>query len=320
MKLTDTELGVFVTKVIKLPPGKRKEYLRQVDYLIECLEAKINENTAFAVKKFVKTGSLQKGTVLKPKDGYGVDADIAVELDVSEAEKDDLELLHSKIRELLIAVYPQKDPDDFKIQPRTLGIHFRESELDVDLVPIVPIAKEPGYGWQPSSSGEDSVKTSVTGQLAFLKKCSDEDTRYRTLVRLVKRWRNHQELEALRSFAIELILAHLLEKEGQFSTLEDGLLRFFLFVAQSKLKEPISFPENGRVTKYPTDTVVILDPVNKENNVTKRITEAERQEIVEKATEAWELLSAAAWKNYKGETVECWRDVFGRSFVIEEGN
>lgn len=318
MMLTDAEIGVFVAKVLKLPPGKRMEYLRQVDYLIARLEKKINEDSSFAVTKFTKTGSLRKGTVLRPRDGTGVDADVAVDLDVSEASKDDLELLHGIIRELLIAIYPQKDPDDFEVQPRTLGIHFHDSGLDVDLVPIVPIPDEPGYGWQPSSQGDSPVKTSVTNQLAFIKARSDADPRYRTLIRLLKRWRNHQELDGLRSFTIELLLAYLQDRDGPAPSLEDGLLRFFLFVAQSELRDPVSFPENGRIVGYPSDPVVVLDPVNADNNVARRISEVERREMVTTATGAWEAISAASWNLYKGEAVELWRDVFGRSFVIEE--
>src|SRR5438128_1478611 len=107
MMLTDDQINVFVDGVLRLPRGKRQEYLRQVDYLIERLQRKIDEDSSFAVKKFTKTGSLTKGTVLRPRDGSGVDADVAVDLDVSEASKDDIDLLHSIIRELLIAVYPQ---------------------------------------------------------------------------------------------------------------------------------------------------------------------------------------------------------------------
>lgn len=319
MMLTDTQINMFVSKVLKLPPGKRKEYLRQVDYLIERFEKKVAEDeSSFAVSKFRKTGSLRKGTVLKPRDGHGVDADIAVELDFPEATRDDLELLHDAILDLLIAVYPQKDPEDFKVQPRTLGIHFRESGLDVDLVPIIPVPENPDYGWQPSSKGEPLVKTSVPGQLTFIKARSDADNRYRTLVRLLKRWRNYQELDHLRSFTIELLLAALQDSEGPVGRLEDGLLRFFRFVAQTELKEPIWFPENGKVDSLPSDPVVILDPVNKDNNVAARLTDEEREEIVEAATTAWETLSAAQWLNGKGETVEYWREVFGRSFVVEE--
>lgn len=318
MVLTNSEINFFVDKVLKLPPGKRKEYLRQVDYLIERLEKKISEDSSFAVKKFIKTGSLQKGTVLKPRDGAGVDADIAVELDISESSKEDIDLLHNIICQLLISIYPQKKTEDFKVQPRTLGIHFNESGLDVDLVPIVPIPEEPGYGWQPSSVGGDPVKTSVTKQLAFLKKRSDSDPLYKTLVRLLKRWRNHQELDFLRSFTIELLLAHLQDDGGPATSLEAGLLRFFLFVAQSELQQPVSFPENGKVLTYPNDPVVVLDPVNADNNAAMRLTDVERSEIVAKATEAWEIISEASCNLYKGDTVELWREVFGRPFVIEE--
>jgi len=319
MQLTDTQINVFVAKVLKLPPGKRKEYLRQVDYLIERFEKKVKEDeSSFAVSKFRKTGSLRKGTVLKPRDGHGVDADIAVELDFPEEKRYDLDLLHDEIVNLLVAVYPQKDPEDFKVQPRTLGIHFRESGLDVDLVPIIPVPDNPDYGWQPSSNGEALVKTSVPGQLAFIKNRNDVDPRYRTMVRLLRRWRNHQELDHLRSFTIELLLAALQDDEGPAGRLEDGLIRFFRFVAQTELKEPISFPENGEVNGFPSDPVVMLDPVNENNNVAARLTEEEREEIVEVATIAWETLSTAQYLTGKGETVDYWREVFSRSFLIEE--
>jgi hypothetical protein len=318
VQLTDAQINVFVDKVLKLPRGKRQEYLGQVDYLIARMQAKIDEDSSFAVKKFTKTGSLRKGTVLKPRGDNGVDADVAVDLDVSEASKDDLASLHGIIRDLLCAVYPQKKRDDFEVQPRTLGIHFHDSGLDVDLVPIIPIPSEPGYGWQPSSQGAAPVKTSVQGQLSFIKARSDADTRYRTLVRLLKGWRNVQELDALRSFAIELVLAHLQDAEGLAESLEKGLLRFFRHVVQTELKTPIRFPENGRVGSYPDDTVVILDPVNKDNNVAARLTDQERREIVTRATDAWELITTARRNGFKGETLEYWKDVFGRSFVIEE--
>lgn len=318
MMLKDSEIGVFVSKVLHLGPGKRQEYLAQVDNLISELTLKIRNDSSFKVKGFKKTGSLRKGTVLKPKGDYGVDADVGVFLDVSEAEKGDVEKLHSIIRKLLIAVYPMKDPGDFKIQPRTLGIHFRVSGLDVDLVPVIPIPEEPGYGWQPSSQNGDPVKTCIQGQLEFIKKRKDADSRYRTLVRLLKKWRNEKELNKLRSFMIELILAYLYDRDGAATSLESGLQRFFLHVAQDELKTPITFPELGTITSFPSHPVVILDPVNKDNNVAMRMTDGERQEIVAAAKAAWETIETASWKGGKGETLDCWKEVMGRSFTIDE--
>lgn len=318
MMLTDAQINVFVSKVLHLGAGKRKGYITQVDYLIGRLKTKITQDSSFKVKGFRKTGSLVKGTVLKPRGESGVDADIAVLLDVSAAEKDDVEKLHSIILDLLLAVYPTKKKEDFRVQPRTLGIHFHDSGLDVDLVPVIPIPEEPGYGWQPSSQNGDPVKTSVQGQLDFIKSRRDADPRYRTLVRLLKKWRNEQELDSFRSFAIELIVAHLYDRDGAATSLESGLQRFFLYLAQSELRQPISFPELGNIKTFPADTVVILDPVNEENNVTARLSDYERAEIVTAASSAWETIEAASWKNTKGETVDLWKEVMGRSFTFEK--
>jgi len=108
MMLKDDQINVFVSKVLHLGRGKRSEFISQVDYLIGRLKKKINEDSSFKVRGFKKTGSLMKGTVLKPRGDNGVDADIAVYLDLSEAEKDHVDRLHDIIRTLLIAVYPTK--------------------------------------------------------------------------------------------------------------------------------------------------------------------------------------------------------------------
>src|SRR5688572_15559413 len=102
MRLTDNQLNVFVNKVLHLGQGKRKEYLAQVDFLIASLEKRIKEDASFKVKEFKKTGSIMKGTVLKPVGDFGVDADIAVFLDISESEKDDVDNLHNIILKLLV--------------------------------------------------------------------------------------------------------------------------------------------------------------------------------------------------------------------------
>src|SRR5215831_8208600 len=111
MQLSDPQLKHFDTTVLKIDPKKREEHIAQVDHLIDRLRAKIEKETTFGVKKFTKTGSLIKGTCLKPRDGTPVDADIAVSLDVSEASKADIDSLHAKIRKLLIAIYPQKNAE-----------------------------------------------------------------------------------------------------------------------------------------------------------------------------------------------------------------
>lgn len=318
MNLTDTQLNYFVSKVLHLGQGKKKEYLDQVDTLIEKLRSKLHGETDFKVKDFRKTGSIMKGTVLKPKGDRDVDADVAVYLDVSEADKKDVEKLHQIIIDLLVAAYPTKTKDDFKVQPRTVGVHFRTSGLDVDLVPVVPIAGEPGYAWQLSSAYAEPVKTNIKGQLDFIRSRKKSDRYFKATVRMLKYWRHESELKKLKSFTIELIVCYLNDKLGQAKSLEEAVVRFLLFVAQKELKEKIAFPENGKNPQFPNDPVVVLDPVNTENNVTMRLTDAERNEIVNEAKRSWEMLSFAQVTHTKGDTIERWKAVFGRSFVIEE--
>lgn len=319
MELSDAQLGYFVDNCLKLPKGKRAEFLGQVDNLIDVFSRKAAADPVVNIKKFLKTGSLRKGTVLRPRADFGVDADIAVFLSTDGVSKFDLKSLHDRIRRLLSAAYPQKSDGDFTVQPRTLGIVFRVSGMEVDLVPVLPIDGPGDYGWQPSSKGDDPVKTSVTRQLEFIRARKAAYVGFTSLVRLLKHWRNHQELdESLRSFTIELIVSHLQDQEGVPASIEEGLLRFFLYIAQTRLTAPIVFAESGKVSFLPKDRVVILDPVNSANNVAHRITDADCEEIVVKATDAWETITAARNNNYKGETLDLWKDVFGRSFVIED--
>jgi hypothetical protein len=319
MELTDSQLLYFVNNRLKLPKGKRAEYLAQVDHLIEGFAAAANGDKVIDIKKFLKTGSLRKGTVLRPAGDIGVDADVAVFLNANGATGYDLANLHNRIRKLLVKIYPTKKPGDFTIQPRTLGIEFLVSGLEMDLVPLLVIDGPGDYGWQPSSQGDAPVKTSVTKQLEFIRARKDSYANFTALVRLLKSWRNFHDLgDSLRSFTIELIVCHLQDGEGTPSSLENALLRFFLYVTRSELKEPIAFPECGTVKSFPKDRVVILDPCNADNNVARKITDADCGVITTKTREAWETLSYASNHGGKVQTLELWKEVFGRSFLIEE--
>lgn len=319
MELTDTQLLYFVNNRLKLPKGKRSEYLAQVDHLIERFEAAAKGDSLISIKKFLKTGSLRKGTVLRPRGDFGVDADVAVYLNANGASNFDLANLHDRIRRMLTKIYPTKKPDDFKIQPRTLGIEFRDSGLEMDLVPLIAIDGPGDYGWQPSSQGDKPVKTSVTKQLEFIRTRKDGYANCTALVRLIKFWRNFQELDdSLRSFTIELILSHLQDAEGAPASLEQGVLRFFMYVTQSQLKTPICFKECAAPQSFPKDRVAILDPCNVDNNVGRKITEQDCKAIVEKCLAGWETLTYARNHGGKTQTLELWKDVFGRSFVIED--
>src|ERR1700730_12506955 len=98
MQLTDTHLNYFVNNRLKLEKGKRAEYLVQVDHLIEGFSAAANGDKVIDIKKFWKTGSLRKSTVIRPRGDFGVDDDVAVFLNANGASRYDLANLHARIR------------------------------------------------------------------------------------------------------------------------------------------------------------------------------------------------------------------------------
>ena len=83
------------------------------------------------------------------------------------------------------------------------------------------------------------------------------------------------------------------------------------------MKIPITFPEHGKITQFTKAAVVILDPVNKDNNVGVRLADEERQEIVAAAETALNTIETAIWSETKGETLDLWKEVMGRSFTID---
>ncbi len=315
MELSNSQYLKFVQDRLKLAPGKRKEYLAQVDTLIERFRRAAADDPDLKIQKFLKTGSMRKGTVIRDR----VDADVAVYIDIP-LMSDVLDDLHRRIKVLLKKAYPTKSDADFEVQSRTLGIEFIDSGLAVDLVPIIPDAKLDGYGWQPSSSGKPLTLTSVPGQLEFIRSHRDGYATFSALVRLLKRWRNEQELSQFSSFAVELIVCYLQDRDGKPTSLEAGLSRFWLFVAQELETTTVSFGKQhggqgvGTVGPAP---IVVIDPVNPDNNVTQRITKTEARELLDAAQVAWERLIEAQTTSTKGATLGLLRDVFGSDFDYE---
>ena len=119
----------------------------------------------------------------------------------------------------------------------------------------------PGYGWQFDIHDGSKIMTCAPCQIKFVRDRKDQDKDFRTLVRMAKKWRNHAGLKPLKSFIIELIMAHVLAEQGAGGTIEQRFRNFLLYIAQSGLKDEIRFPENVAPFATFTDPVVILDPV-----------------------------------------------------------
>lgn len=313
MPLTNQQLLYYDRNVLRLPQEKRTLYTEQVNRLIDSLTEKIHENTQFKVSKVRKAGSFAKHTILRKAEGRKVDVDLGFYLEGKDISAEDYETLSAQIYEFLISMYPSKHIEDFVIQKKAATVTFVGSGLDVDIVPIIEDPNSPEYGWQFGTDGSQN-RTCVLCQIQFMRERKEMDADFRTLVRLGKQWRHYNEVPGLKSFSIELVMAYLLDQEGKLKTLEQRFLRFLLHLAQSGLRDVISFPENTQPLGQFLDPVVIIDPVNSQNNVAGRISTDEQSMIATIAEASWETAHYASAENDNN----VWKEVFGPRFKVAE--
>jgi hypothetical protein len=314
MPLTNTQLQQYDSNVLRLPAEKRTEYHAQVDRLIAELSRSIRGKTEIKITKVVKAGSFAKFTILRKTSTDPVDVDVVFYTSGRSVDYETLQGLNDLIYDLLIKIYPTKAVEDFEIQRKAATVSFVGTGISVDVVPVIEDENRAGYGWQFDLHDGSRIQTCAPCQIQFVRTRKAQDKDFRTLVRLAKKWRNTAELKPLKSFAIELIMAYLLDKEGSGGTIEQRFRRFLLYIAQSGLKEVISFPENTTPLGTFSDPVITIDPVYSFNNVTSRITEGERQQIVAAAQQAWEAAHFASAENDN----EVWKELFGPRFKVED--
>lgn len=314
MPLSNTQLRYYDSKILRLPADKRKEYHAQVDRLIENLCRNVRDKTKIKITKVVKAGSFAKFTILRKAADSPVDVDVVFYISGKDASAETLDDLNTLIYELLVEQYPNKSVEDFQIQRKAATVTFIGSGLSVDIVPVIEDSHRSGYGWQYDIHDGSKAQTCAPCQIKFVRDRKNVDSDFRTLVRLAKKWRNYAELKPLKSFAIELIMAYLLDTRGKEGSIEQRFRDFLLYIAQSGLKEVISFPENGLLIPQFDSPVVIIDPVASDNNVASRISEAERKEIVVAAQDAWETANFASAENNDS----IWKELFGSQFKTED--
>lgn len=311
MPLSNSELEYFDHNVLRLPGEKRKNYHAQVDNLVCELKKRITEKSKIKVTKVVKAGSFAKYTILRKIDDYPTDVDVVFYITGVDENGKSYEDLCNKIYDLLIEIYPTKKVDDFEIKRRATKVTFVKSGLEVDVVPVLQDSSNVDHGWQFDIQSGAKNLTCAPCHIQFVKTRKDKDKSFRTLARLAKRWRHFHDVPGLKSFHIELILGHLVDTDGPAESIEKRFREFLAYIARTKLRERIDFPENaGKQVTHFSNPVVIIDPVSPENNVASRITKDE-QELIAKAAEA--ALETATYASVENDN-EVWKEVFGNRF------
>lgn len=312
--VTQTDMLDYLENTVNLRREKLNRYRAQVNYLRDRLAAYVDENPEFALVKMLHSGSSAKGTALSNLN----DLDVAVYLRPETVSDHELSSVLEYVRNLLVKAYHQMDASQFVVGRHAVHVSFKTSGLDVDVVPVIPNGKADDRGDIPNAETGKWVETSIPLHLQFIRGRKKVHRFFPELVRLTKWWRNEHDLK-FKSFLIELIWAHILDRGlVDAGDLQDGLAGFFGYVVRSGLQEPIVFDDYYPASAVDLNgaSVQVLDPVNPENNVAGRIDNWRRQAFTNSADEALDLVSAAASAHTKAAANEYYRRLFGVSFRV----
>ena len=315
-QLTNTELNNYVDR-IKLNQLKKSSYASQIDNLIKNVRNAINETHNTKVTRAIRVGSWKKGTALAPKGDYPLDVDIVFFTEIESGRTLDAERLREEVISVLCNAYPNKDKSDFTNGSKTVGVVFRGSGLEVDIVPFVPDSNNSMYGRQPQKKlNSDSFRTSVDGQLEFISKVKELNSCFVPTVRILKNWRNYKELE-LPSFSIELIVAHLLESNNiRDPQIINNLMIYFFEILGGTRTVEIFFP--NAIGYCSDDLPWIADPTNNENNTLSCVSSLEWADIASESEIAYETIIYAQTLSNKNSTIGLWKEILGPTFSIDE--
>ena len=311
MNFSNTQLINYKDR-IKFSREDKQKYQAQIDYLISSIESRILQEIDTKVLKVLQSGSWKKGTIIKPKDDVPIDIDLIFFLDIYKEDYSTLYHANELILPILKSIYPQKNDTDFWDSSKTAGLEFVNSGLNVDIIPVGKTS-DPDYVAQPDENGTVYF-TSPIKQLEFISDRRKANSNYATIVRLLKKWRNFNDVK-LSSFAIELIVAHLDINKGIEQNIQESLLRFFRLVSKKQFPVLLFHAKYGT---YQNDGshVYIADPTYEENNIVRSISDLDWNLVRIKADTAFETLLLAEEEEYITSTVDLWKEVFGVDFNI----
>ena len=313
MEYTNEDLRRFVDR-IKLTEEKKTSYASQIDNLKNQITKAIREIDGIKLLKVKRSGSWKKGTALAPRGDNPLDVDMVFFVEKEEGYRFDAESIRKELIEILCAVYPNKKPEDFSNGRKTVGVVFRGSGLEVDIVPFIPQHKGSTYGLQPEKQlNAGTHLTSIDGQLEFCRDLRQKNREYTSIVRVLKHWRNEKELE-LPSFALEILVGYAIQT-GEISgtSIADGAARVFEWLGREETLS-IGFSKRGKIG---STRPWISDPTNDSNNVVAKVLD-DWKEVTGEAEMAWETVMYAKGVEGKGNTRDLWKEIMGPRFNIEE--
>ncbi len=310
------EIARFADEQVNLKREDAAEFREQVGRLRERLEAYLKDHPDFALRKMLLSGSLAKGTALKSLN----DIDVACYVSSERAPAAIPELIQF-LAERLRNAFPNFKPEQVKPNEFSVTVTFVGSGLRVDVVPILYQGDAAWRGFLISQENGDRVLTSIPMHLEFTRKRKGANTvHYAQVVRLLKYWvaqrKQADDQFRLKSFMVELLVAHLADHGLKLNNYPEALASILAFIGRDGFRTAIFFSDyyDPRACPSSSQPIRIWDPVNATNNVARLYTASQTAAIVEAALDAGDAIDAALRAPTKGETIRHWQRVFGSAF------
>ena len=313
-----SDIAKFADEYINLKRDDVADLREQVWRLRDKLEEYVRDNPDFELRKMLLSGSLAKGTALKSLN----DIDVACYVSANKAPSsigDLIEFLADRLRK----AFPNFRHDQVTPNTYSVTVQFISSGLRVDIVPILYDDDPQWRGYLVSQDNGEKLLTSIPMHLDFTRRRKEANkVHFAQVVRLVKFWVRQRKKEdpefRLKSFMVELIVAHLADRGLNLSDYPEAIAATFAFMGTDQFRSVIAFADNysPSACDASNDPIRIWDPVNCENNVAKLYTDAQRERIVDSALDAGDAVDSALRAPTKAATVMYWRKVLGPSFNV----
>lgn len=315
MLFTNQDLKKFIENKVNVDSEKVKKYRKQVNNLRDNLTDYIKENPDFGLVKMLHSGSVRKGTAISTLN----DMDVAVYVKPHKVANYTEEQVLSYIKDGLVKVYKRHNmtEDQFSLGKHCLKVSFKGSGLDVDVVPVIPTGEPNDMGHLIAQDTGERVLTSIPLHLSFIQARKASNPNYATMVRVTKWWRNKNEFK-MKSFLIEMIWAHIADKEGISDDIVTALQQFFRYIVNTEMKDPIIFEDNYKKSEVSIveGQANIFDPVNPNNNLGYSLDNIKLERVIDEADEALGFLSLAIQASTKNVAEASLKRIFGTSFSL----
>jgi len=312
--VTHAVLRDWAAERVNLKRDDVTAHREQVARLRDKLEQHIKDHPDYGLVKTRHSGSVAKGTALKTIN----DMDLAVYVKASAAPAEETQLLNW-LADRLRAAYPQKAATDFTVQHHCVTILFHGSGLNVDVVPVIYEGEADDIGYLITKDTGARVRTSVMQHLQFVRaRKNTHPQHFAQTARLLKWWvrqlKQRDDSFRFKSFMVELLCAHLSDEGQQFSDYPAAVEAVLAYIVRSGLEAPITFTDFETPTSTANSPLVIIDPVNPDNNVAANYSRSQRDAIVTAAHTALDAVQEAQYATTKGRAVECWQVLLGPLF------